>query len=149
MTLRDRIVTEAREWIGTPYQHQVGVKGVAVDCIHLVIGVLQQICAVAPDWWQNEGAAYAAYGRTSGADIMRTAMRKHLREIDVADAQPGDVVYMSFGDGLHHAGFLADYRHGGLSIIHALSRAEKVTEHRLDATWRGYIKAAFAVPEVC
>jgi cell wall-associated NlpC family hydrolase len=146
--IRDRIVTEARDWLGTPYQHQCGLKGVASDCVGYVVGVLQEIGIVAPNWWQREGAAFGGYGRTSGAAVMLTAMRAHFREVPVDQAQAGDIVYMSFGAGLHHAGILVPYRHGGLALVHALSTAGRVTEHRLDVTWRGYIKAAFAVPEV-
>ena len=146
--IRDRIVTEVREWLGVGYQHQACVKGVACDCIGLVVGVLQQVGVVAPDWWADEGAQFAGYGRTTGAAVMRTAMATYMREVPVAEAQPGDVAYMSFGTGLHHAGILVPYRHGGLAMVHALSTAGRVTEHRLDAAWRGHIKAVFAVPEV-
>lgn len=146
--ISDSIVTEAREWLGVAYQHQACRKGVACDCIGLIVGVLQEVGVVAADWWKGEGAQFAGYGRTTGAAVMRTAMATYLREVPVAEAQPGDVAYMSFGAGLHHAGILVPYRHGGLALVHALSTAGRVTEHRLDATWRGHIKAAFAVPEV-
>lgn len=147
MSMRDRIVAEGRSWVRTPYQHQACVKGVGVDCINLLIGVLQRLDVIPFDWWQGEGARFAGYGRTSGADVMLNGMRSHLVEVPVTEAQAGDVVYMNFGDGLHHAGILAPYRHGGLSLIHALSTAGEVTEHRLDAHWRSHIRAAFSVPE--
>lgn len=148
MSIRDDIVAEARTWLGTAYVHQGCLKGVGVDCIGLVVGVLQQLGRVAPDWWQGEGVAFSGYGRTSGAGVMLQGLRAHLYEVPVAEAQPGDVAYLTFGDGLHHAGILAPYRHGGLALVHALSTAGKVTEHRLDTAWRGYMRAAFAVPEV-
>ena len=36
---RNRIVCEARRWIGTPYRHQASLKGVGCDCLGLVRGV--------------------------------------------------------------------------------------------------------------
>ena len=36
---RRAILTEARDWIGTPYQHQASLKGAGCDCLGLVRGV--------------------------------------------------------------------------------------------------------------
>ena len=35
----ERVLTEARSWMGTPWHHQARLKGVGVDCIGLVVGV--------------------------------------------------------------------------------------------------------------
>jgi len=41
--LKDAIVSEAREWLGTPWQHQASLKGVACDCVGLVRGVYTEV----------------------------------------------------------------------------------------------------------
>ena len=35
----ERVLAEARSWLGTPYRHQGGRKGVGCDCLGLVRGV--------------------------------------------------------------------------------------------------------------
>lgn len=147
--LRDQIVAEARTWVGTPYQDQSSLKGVACDCIGLVLGDLQQLGVIAPDWWQRDGAAYAGYAPAGQRGPITEALRTYLREIPVAEAQAGDIVHMSFGDSLQHLAILVPYRHGGLAIVHALSTVGRVVEHRLDAFWRRAIQGAYAAPEAC
>ena len=39
----EAIVAEAREWIGTAWQHQASLKGVACDCVGLVRGVYTRV----------------------------------------------------------------------------------------------------------
>lgn len=54
----ERIVTEARSWIGTPYRHQASLKQVGCDCLGLVLGVWRALHGelpetpppYAPDW---------------------------------------------------------------------------------------------------
>jgi len=36
---RIEIVNEVRTWLDTPFQHQGRLKGVACDCIGLIVGV--------------------------------------------------------------------------------------------------------------
>lgn len=37
--IRDRIITEARSWMNTPFAHQQRVKGVGVDCVNFLAEV--------------------------------------------------------------------------------------------------------------
>ena len=39
-TTRTDVVAAAREWLGTPFHHQARLRGVGVDCVGLVIGVI-------------------------------------------------------------------------------------------------------------
>jgi cell wall-associated NlpC family hydrolase len=58
MNLRQRIVAEAKTWIGTPFHDQAGVKGVGVDCAYLVgktaeaTGCIEKF-QVAPYTWEQ------------------------------------------------------------------------------------------------
>ena len=36
---RAEILSEARDWLGTPYRHQASLKGAGCDCLGLVRGV--------------------------------------------------------------------------------------------------------------
>lgn len=39
---QQKLHTILEEWIGTPFRHKCGVKGLGCDCIHFVIRVLEQ-----------------------------------------------------------------------------------------------------------
>jgi cell wall-associated NlpC family hydrolase len=38
-----KIITEARDWLGTPFKHQAKLKNIGCDCIGLVAGVLKNL----------------------------------------------------------------------------------------------------------
>lgn len=71
-----------------------------------------------------------------------------MTEIRVDDAQPGDVLMMRFHSDPQHVAILADYRHGGRSIVHSMASVGAVAEHRLSPEWRARIVAAFRLPGV-
>jgi cell wall-associated NlpC family hydrolase len=149
-TTRPQIVNAARAWLDTPFHHQARLRGVGVDCIGLVIGVSRELGLIAPDF------DITAYPRTpDGTSLMATA-REHMTEIDRDVMQPGDVVVVSFDKEPQHFGILGDYRHGGLSIIHASSQActakyapvGRVIETRLMFSQQMKFVAAFVLPGV-
>lgn len=142
MTTRTQIVECARSFLGTPFHHQARLKHVGVDCIGLVIGVARELNLIAPDFDIH------AYPRIpDGTTLLDTACQ-HMTEIDKSTAQPGDVVVISFGLLPQHFGIFGDYRHGGLSIIHAASNAGKVIETRLMFSSSMKYVAAFALPGI-
>ena len=63
MFTAEDVVTEARDWIGTPYIHQQRTKGAATDCIGLIYGLYQHFVGNIPKkkivhyspWWAEEG----------------------------------------------------------------------------------------------
>ena len=72
----------------------------------------------------------------------------HMQPIDRAVMQPGDVVVVSFDRDPQHLGILGDYRHGGLSIIHAAGLTGRVIETRLMFTEQMKFVAAFTLPGI-
>jgi hypothetical protein len=77
----------------------------------------------------------AGYARQPDGRTFQDGCARYLQPIEPLQALPGDVVSIAFRQRPMHLGFLADYEHGGLSIIHALMAARKVVEHRLDDEW--------------
>ena len=145
MTERGDIVTEARTWTGTRYQHQQRMKGVAVDCAGLVIGVARELGLVPATFDVN------GYPRRPDGVSLVAECDRWMYRITRAEMQPGDVIVLRFDTDPQHVGILADYRHGGLSIIHALSRGDgsgSVVEHRLDVTTLKRFVAAYRLPGV-
>lgn len=139
MTTRAEIVAEARTWLNTPFHHQARVKGVGCDCIGLPIGTYRALELVDPAF------DIAGYSRVpDGTSIMAWCQANMVR-VDREAMQPGDVVIIRYDRHPQHIGILADYRHGGLSIIHAL---ERVVETRLMFSPAMHFVAAFQLPGV-
>jgi NlpC/P60 family putative phage cell wall peptidase len=142
MITRHAILAEARDWIGTPYRHQASAKGVGCDCLGLVRGVWRALYgsepestpAYTPDWAEREGV-----------ETLRDAARRHLREISIEAAAPGDVLLfrMDARSPMKHAAILDEEDR----LIHAYwGRA--VVRSRFAPWWRTRCAAAFAFPEV-
>lgn len=139
MATRDQIVEEARTWIGTRWQHQARLKGIAVDCAGLVIGVGKTFDLMPQDY------DYRGYGREPDKSL-ETICQAELREIAIKDLQPGDVISLNYDPtmGPSHLALIGNYRYGGFSIIHAYLPARKVVETRLDSSVASRISKAFS-----
>lgn len=135
----DRIIVAARGWIGTPYQHQASCKGAGCDCLGLVRGVWREIYGDEPEIPPPYAMDWA---QTGGAETMRDAARRHLQEIAVDTAGPGDVLLFRLlrRGPARHAGILS----GDGMLIHAYS-GFAVREEPLDR-WRRRIAFAFRFP---
>jgi cell wall-associated NlpC family hydrolase len=131
------VIAIARQTIGTRYQHQGRVAGVALDCAGVPVHVAKTLGIPLTD--------YTRYGRTPVPAEMRAALDAHLVRVPKKDIAPADVVWMRFDGEPQHLGIVGDYVHGGLSLIHAYNGAGlmKVVEHRLDDIWRSRIVAAW------
>jgi NlpC/P60 family putative phage cell wall peptidase len=89
MTSRSVILAEARDWIGTPYMHQASAKGAGCDCLGLVRGVWRALYGAEPE----ATPAYTPdWAERAGAETLLDAARRHMCEIAIAEAAPGDVL---------------------------------------------------------
>jgi cell wall-associated NlpC family hydrolase len=140
MTRAD-VVAEARAWLGTPWMHQQRRRGVAVDCAGLVIGVARALGLVAPDF------DVQGYVRVPDGSLLQRCGQFMARTSQGA-MQPGDVLVVAIDGDPCHMGIIGDYRHGGLSLIHAATRAGRVIEHRLMFAGNLRFRAAFTLPGV-
>jgi len=122
---REQIVAEAREWVGTPYRHQARIKGLGVDCVGLLIGVARKLGLVAP--------AFDVQGYTRRPDgwTLIEECERHMTRVDREAMGEGDGVIVRFDAEPQHFGFIAPYRHGGWSMIHATGKYGCVVETRL------------------
>ena len=138
--MRARVLAEARSWIGTPYHHQMSVKGAGCDCLGLVRGVWRALYGpepealppYAPDWSER-----------TAVDTLSQAAGRWLVALDVSQAQPGDVLlfrYAPNGFARHCAILSAPDR-----ILHAW-RGQSVCETALGPFWRRRISGAYAFP---
>jgi NlpC/P60 family putative phage cell wall peptidase len=142
MITRQAILAEARDWIGTPYRHQASAKGAGCDCLGLVRGVWRAL-------YGDEPEATPAYtpnwAERAGAETLRDAARRNLREISLESAAPGDVLLfrMDVCSPMKHAAILDEEER----LIHAYwGRA--VVRSRFAPWWRARCAAAFSFPDV-
>ncbi len=142
MIARSAILAEAREWIGTPYQHQASAKGAGCDCLGLVRGVWRAFHGAEPE----TAPAYTPdWAERAGAETLLGAAQRHLSEVAIADARPGDVMLfrMNARSPVKHAAILDEDDR----IIHAYwGRA--VVRSRFAPWWRARCAAAFSFPDV-
>ena len=142
---QDRVVAEARAWIGTPYRHGASCRGAGTDCLGLIRGVWrglygaepEAVPAYTPDW--SEPAQDEALWR---------AAARHLEAQDMGGRmEQGDVVLfrMRRGAVAKHLGIVAQ-RDGIASFIHAYSGLG-VVENALSEPWARRIVARFRFPE--
>lgn len=132
---REQFVVEARDWLGTPYQHQGRLKGTACDCIGLVIGVSRAVGLDVPD--------APDYGRRPDGRL-RGTLEAHLSRVPLADAQGGDVLLFAWHATPIHVAILTDPDH----FIHAYLPNRCVVESRLDEKTRRNVIAAYCIPGV-
>lgn len=140
MISRTAILEEARDWIGTPYVHQASAKHVGCDCLGLVRGVWRAALGDEPE----TAPAYTPdWAERNGEETLLNAARRHLLEIPLAAAAPGDVLLfrMESRAPIKHAAFLDEDER----LIHAYwGRA--VVRSRFASWWRGRCAAAFSFP---
>jgi NlpC/P60 family putative phage cell wall peptidase len=124
------VVHAARRWIGTPWRHRGRQIGRACDCVGLVIGTAQEL---------GLGDYRKPYNRQPDPSAMLAELEAYLDPIRVADAQPGDILYLAFrGVPTHLAIISAPGR-----VVHAYEPAGRVVEHSIDARWKRRIVGAY------
>lgn len=127
------VVREARTWLKTPFAHQGRVKGRAVDCAGLVVGVSRAL-----GWPVADVYGYAS---TPHGDTLRQQLE--AQAVRVTAAEPGDIYLMRFEREPQHLGIASD-----IGIIHAYSAVGMVVEHALDCRWQRRVVAVYRFKEL-
>lgn len=145
MSTRADIVAEARSWRKTPFHHQGRVRGVGTDCIGVPLETGKTLGLLPAD------LVITGYPRQPDGTSLMAHCDRWLVRIPRAEMAPGDVIVVRFDRDPQHVGVLGDYRHGGLSMIHALGTPDgrgEVVEHRLDAGTLARLVAVYRFPGV-
>ena len=149
----ERIVAQARTWLGTKYHHQGRLKksnrgSGGCDCIGLVIGVIDELgiedgegnSLVSAD--EMNYSMYPEQGRLVGS------ISRHLLEVKPEEQQVGDLLLFRTFKDPQHVGLLTDYPTGGAGLIHCNSSAGKVVEQPLTETWRRMLTHVYRFPNL-
>ncbi len=137
----DFILSEARQWLGTPYRHQASLRGVGCDCLGLVRGVWRALHGAEPEPPPPYRPDWAELG---SCEILLEALGRWLVPLSPAEARPGDVLVFRMEPSAmakHCAMLSAEDR-----MIHAYwGRA--CVESWLGRWWRERLVAAFRFPQ--
>lgn len=141
---RDEIVRVARSYVDTPFHHAGRTPGLALDCAGVLICVGRELGLWSADFDVPQ------YTPNPDGHTMIELCEKHLVRIPREVARPGDVICTISSRDPQHLGVLADYRHGGLSVVHAsnATRPPRVVEQRLMFYARMRLASVFSFPGV-
>jgi cell wall-associated NlpC family hydrolase len=117
---RQRIVDEAREWVGTPWHHEARVRGAGVDCGMLLLEVYERVGLlprIDPDHYSMDFMCH----RTE--EWFTETILKYAEEIFEPPYLPGDVVMFRWGRIFSHGAIVISWP----QIIHASSPDRCVT----------------------
>lgn len=125
MVTRSEVVAAARSLLATPYHSHARLPGVGIDCVGVPIWVSKATGLKPADF------DIGGYSMQPDGSLLPQCDAQ-MERVPEAEMQPGDMVVCRWGIEPHHVGIVGDWRHGGLSIIHAENyRHKKVIEHRL------------------
>src|SRR5580693_6932362 len=110
MNVRQKVVEEARRWIGTPYHHRAKVLGAGVDCIQLLVAVYSA-CGLIED--ADTGDYPMDWMLHRDEERYLNGVMQYAVETDTP--LPGDVVVWRFGRCISHGGIIVEWPF----IIHA------------------------------
>ncbi len=123
---RERLVEEARRWIGTPFAHRGRVLGRGVDCIGLVIEVFRRAVGA-------EVHDVLDYDIRPQAGLLETGLDRYC--VRVQQAEPGDIALFHIVTHPQHVAIISDLPHG-LGMIHSYWPMGRVIEHDYAPQWQ-------------
>ena len=139
---RQDIIIEAKEWLGTKWQHQASLKQVACDCVGLVRGVYCELTGIDVDIDIDYPATWHLFKKE---ERLYAEAKRHMVEIRKDEARPGDVLVFGFYDHpASHVGILTSPD----AFIHSYQDIGQVIETRLDDAWKKRLRFAFSYPGV-
>ncbi len=140
---KNDIVCTARRWIGTNYCHQASLEGVGADCLGLLRGVWRELLGQEPTYVPS----YSADWSVGDCEMLLRAARSSLKPIELATAEPGDVVLfrmIEYGPA-KHLGILAKTADEAPTFIHAYSR-RGVIETAMTSSWLRRVDSYYSIP---
>lgn len=127
------IIAQARSWKGTPWRHQGRLKGIACDCVGLVVSGGIALGLLPAD------IEMPGYSRYPDPREMIRQLDLHLDRVKIGEQRGGDVLLLKPTRLPQHLAILTFEG----TIIHAIDKERGVSEHRLDEVWTKAIAAVY------
>ena len=104
---RNKLVAEAKEWLGTPYHVRGRIKGVGCDCGTFLLGVAENVGFVEPievPYYPEDIACHCATPKY----LMK--IQEYCKRVDDKILLPGDILVFWFAGSKvpHHAAYVID-----------------------------------------
>jgi cell wall-associated NlpC family hydrolase len=157
-SIRQKIITEAKSWLGTSFHHQGRIKICAAhnggcDCIGLVVGVASNLKLYSKTGQLISNCDQTNYSPLPNGNDLYNIINAHLLNLgkDLSKAQIGDIALFSFAKNPQHVAIISEQIYDQvkhLSIIHAYSIAGKVCEHHLDQKWQKRLVRLYSFPQL-
>jgi len=142
MIFGERIVAEAKNWLGVKYQHR-GISKRGCDCTGLIIGVLQSLSYMPgyklreypKDWNLHAGAG----------DYIREEISKVADKVNDSSKQAGDILLFRFGKCIAHCGIFI----GKAVFVHCYLGSGKVCKSVLapQGQWNSRLAETYRINE--
>ena len=90
-------------WIGTPFRHRSGVKGLGVDCAHFIACVIEEMGILR--WRKNLIPDYPHdWHLHNTRELFKESIEKELpvESISIDDVRDGDLVLLHYGKAASH-----------------------------------------------
>ena len=133
--IRNKIVSEARTWIGTKFQHQGRTRS-GVDCIGYLNEIRNNVFNL------DEGLA-KTYSLRVPPTMAVAELKRRLIKINKSEALPGDILLFRGLTNSVHLAILTDK-----GMIHSFMKFGKVVEHGFSAAWKRRLMGAFRFKEL-
>lgn len=142
--LGERIVLEARRWIGTPYRHQASTWQAGTDCLGLVRGVWRAVIGPEPVTPPPYSMDWA---EPSKDEVLMRAAHQYLQPKAASQLSVGDVLLFRMRDDsvAKHLGILSAASPNS-KFIHAYT-GHGVVESSLSGPWMRRVAAVYCFPE--
>jgi cell wall-associated NlpC family hydrolase len=124
---RARVLEVAETWVGTPFHDVAGVKGVGVDCAHLLARVFEEAELVEKRDIKKYSPQFFLH--RSDEEFLETVLSHDCREITEGDVKPGDVILYKVGRCYAHGAIVANYP---IDIIHAHKGSGRVVHSHVE-----------------
>ena len=122
---RNKLVEEAKSWIGTPFHHEARVKGAGVDCGMLLLEVFEHAGLIPHIDVKHYPRDFMMHRKE---EWYLAIVSTHTRELNGGPYLPGDVILFKHGRVFSHGGIITEWP----IIIHASAQDRCVCE--ADAT---------------
>lgn len=113
---RERILAEARSWLGTPFHHKGRIKGVGVDCGGLIYSVFNACGYRLPPFPDDYAEDWSLH--RANAAIYLDFIKPYTTP--VSSPQPGDLMMVQYGRHMGHGTIYV----GNGTVIHAWGRTQ-------------------------
>ena len=153
LELRDAVIAEARDWLGSEFHHQARLKKSAdgpggVDCLSLVWAVGEAVKVMAPVTKQQAAPFWRFYGRRPNPPKMRECLSRFLVELSPEVTPiPGDICWMHWGNEMPIHMALIGHQRGRETLIHSVWNMG-VIEHGFTEEFRERVTSYWRYPRI-